>query len=53
MKQTCKHTSRFYVWGSSDIDYVMQSSYAINNYELWKSIAITRDSDYNNGSQSQ
>ena len=42
------------MWGSSDIYYyVMQSSYAIYNYELRESIANTRDSDYNNTSQSK
>ena len=35
--------------GSSNIDYVMKSSYAIY-HKLGKSIAITRDSNYNNAS---
>ena len=42
------------MWGSRDIYYyVMQSSYAIFHYELSEFIAITRDSDYDNTSQSQ
>ena len=35
--------------GSSNIEHVMKSSYAIY-HELGKSIAITRDSSYNNAS---